>query len=206
MQRGTIICCVSRLQASILYEAMVGGAAAGFAVVMRAVTAFEKAKTGDGQEFLRLHGIAHTLFEPTERSGAQASHHYSRLPGFAQDFIQPPFAPQDEEGAGIAAAHVNCILFQDEGAKIGGWGLEEREMRRDAWQCVEAAIETVEESLSVSAGGGDEADLWSCRAGSGEDVLIEAEVVGLHQEAASTHGNDLGLWAHCLFTLAPGRF
>src|SRR5580658_6804908 len=97
VQCGSIVRGVSCIQLALANEAVIGGAALGLAVVMRAVAAGKKAQAVERGQFSGNYRIAQTLLEPADGACADSGHHYPREPGLAKDQVETPFAPQDEQ-------------------------------------------------------------------------------------------------------------
>jgi hypothetical protein len=92
---------------------------------MRAVAAGKESQALKGRKVSRNYGIAQALLKPADRTGADASHHHAGKPSLSKNRIQTPVPPQNDQVTRVAAADIDNILFQNEGAQVGSRRFEE---------------------------------------------------------------------------------
>ena len=73
--------------------------------------------------------VGHAPVEPRDHSGADAADHGTATVRGAQDGLESPFAPEGQQGAGVAAADEYRVLTVDERFEVGGRWLEQRQVR-----------------------------------------------------------------------------
>ena len=102
-------------------------------------------------------------------------------------------APDREHVLGVAAAHVDDVLVEQEPLDVVDGPVEEGEMVR-LGSPGEGRVELGDVGEAVAARGRDEADPRAATptggAGEVQDLVVEERVVGLHREPAATHGDD----------------
>ena len=108
----------------------------------------------------------------------------------AQRAIEPPLAPQREERAGVAAAHVERILFEHERRQVGRGRLDERQMRRAHAELRHRLVEAIARRLGVAARGAHEAHARTRLAGGVDEMAVERAAL-LHEKAATALDDDL---------------
>jgi len=114
---------IARLERSVADHALEGRASEWFTVVARAVAVGQEAETVDWRHAAG-NRIGGALFEPADRSGAWAAENDARVPRFAQDDVDAPFAPHSKHAAGIAAADVDNVAVEDVAAEVSGGQVE----------------------------------------------------------------------------------
>ena len=103
---------------------------------------------------------ADRLGEPAERAGREAAEDDARLPGLAQDRVDPVRAPDAEQADDAAAADVDQVLGEQVAAQVLGplLAAEERDVAGLAAVGREGAVEADDVVVGVAAGRGQEAD------------------------------------------------
>ena len=107
--------------------------------------------------------------EPAERAGREAAEDDARLPGFAQDRVDPVRPPDPEQADHAAAADVDQVLGEQVLAQVLGplLAAEEGDVAGLAAIGREGAVEADDVVVGVAAGRGQEADPRPLAPGSG---------------------------------------
>ena len=172
-------------------EAVVGLAPVAAALVVDAVAERQQAEALE--PFRCAVEAGHRLGEPAERAGGEAAEDDPRLPGLAQDLVDPVRPPDPEQADDAAAADVDQVLGEQVRAQVLRplLAAEEGDVAGLAAVGGEGAVEADDVVVGVAAGRGQEADARPLRPGQAEHVVVEQRVPGLHREAAATEGDDL---------------
>src|SRR5436305_1316613 len=96
-------------QLAAAHEFVIGGAARGLPVIVRAAAPGEKTETLQRTQ-IAVERVRQSLLEPADGSGADAGEDDAGGPGLAQDLGQPPLAPDAQHALGVAAADVDHVL------------------------------------------------------------------------------------------------
>ncbi len=190
MKRGAVIGGIAGRDAPLGQQAMKRGSPLHLAVIVRAEAAGQKAKTGQHVNGGRCR-IGDTLLEPAVGPRADAGQHNAAVVRFAQNCRQFPRLPQGQQALRVAAAYIDDVLRQQEGARILRRTGEEGEMAGPAAKPAEGLVEAQRVLRALAAGLCQETDIGIWLAGLLDDVLVKGQVVRLHGKAAAAQGDDL---------------
>ena len=129
MERAVVVGGDAGRQRALGDEPVVDGPPPRLAVEVRAHAARQEAQpvgeTVDGAV-----RVGDPALEPAERPGRHPGHDDARLPGLAQDGVDPVRPPDREHVDGVPAAHVDDVLREQVGSHVAPVPREERQVRR----------------------------------------------------------------------------